>query len=70
MHYKTITAWIFVILLLMVFLMFLYPTPFFIGLGMIGLPILVLVQALVVLRAREESRHGFSDEKWYEDRDE
>lgn len=70
MHYKTLTAWIFVILVLLVFFMALYPTPFFIGLGFIGLPVLVLVQAVIVLRARDESKHTFSDEKWYEDREE
>ncbi|MCO6488535.1 MAG: hypothetical protein J5I98_08975 [Phaeodactylibacter sp.] len=70
MHYKTATAWIFVILMMMIFLLFIYPSPFIIGLGAIGLPVMILVQAVVVLRAKDESRHGFSDEKWYEDREE
>ena len=69
MHYKTISAWIFAILVLMVFLMALYPSPFVIGLGFIGLPVLLLVQAIVVLRAKDESKHGFTDEKWYEDKE-
>ena len=56
--------------MLMIFFLFLYPTPFMIGLGAVGLPMMILVQAVVVLRAREESQHSFSDEKWYEDREE
>ena len=69
MHYTTATAWIFVILMLMVFFMILYPSPFVIGLGIIGLPVMILAQAIIVLRAKDESKHNFSDEKWYEDRD-
>ena len=70
MHYTTATAWIFLILMLMVFFMILYPSPFVIGLGIIGLPVMILAQAIIVLRAKDESKHNFSDEKWYEDRDE
>ncbi len=70
MHYKTATAWIFAILVLMVLLMALYPSTFIIGMGAIGLPVMILIQAIIVLRARDESKHGFSDDKWYEDREE
>ncbi|MCB0559093.1 MAG: hypothetical protein KDD09_09130 [Phaeodactylibacter sp.] len=69
MHYKTATAWIFALLMLMVFLMIIHPSPFFIWLGAIGLPVMILVQAIVVLRAKEESNRQFSDEQWYEDRE-
>ena len=69
MHYKTATAWIFAILMLIVFLLFISPTPFVIGLGVIGLPVMILIQAIVVLRAKDESRQGFSDEQWYEDKE-
>ncbi|MCB9048212.1 MAG: hypothetical protein H6556_02180 [Lewinellaceae bacterium] len=55
--------------MLIVFLLFISPTPFVIGLGVIGLPVMILIQAIVVLRAKDESRQGFSDEQWYEDKE-
>ena len=70
MHYKLLSAWIFALLALMVALLFIFPSPFFIWLSIIGLPVLIGVQTWVVLRAQEESKHEFNDDKWYEDRQE
>lgn len=50
--------------------MMLYPTAWVIGLGMLMVPVLLLIQAVVVLRASEQSKKTFSDEHWYEDREE
>ena len=68
MHYKVASAWIFAILVLLVFMMALYPSSFIIWLGFIGLPVLLLIQAILILRAKEDSKHSFEDDKWYEDR--
>lgn len=68
MHYKTITIWIFTLLMLVIFLLILYPTTFLIWAGVAGLPLLLLVQVIAVLRSNDESQHTFSDDKWYEDR--
>lgn len=65
MHYKSLTVWIFTLLILLVALLFVIPTDFVIWLGMILLPILVVIQAVVILRAREESKDTFKD-KWYD----
>lgn len=69
MHYKTATAWIFALLVLSVIIMMLYPTFVVIGLGMMLVPVLLLIQAVVVLRASESSKKDFSDGYWYEDRE-
>ncbi len=69
MNYKTLTIWIFVVLVLLVALLFLFPTPFIIWLSIIGLPVLIVVQTIIVLRAKDESKHTFGDDKWYDDRD-
>ncbi len=68
MHYKTSTAWIFALLVLSVIIMMLYPTMYVIGIGMMLVPVLLLLQALVVLRAKEKSDKTFSEDQWYEDR--
>jgi 4-hydroxybenzoate polyprenyltransferase len=67
MNYKVKTAWIFVALLLSIALMMLYPTKWVIGLGIVGVPLLIVYQAFLILRANEKSEHTFSDEKWYDD---
>ncbi len=68
MHYKPLTVLIFVLLVLMVALLFIYPSPFIIWLSIIGLPVLIAFQAWIVLRAKDESQYDSDDEKWYEDR--
>ena len=65
MPYKSVTVWIFTLLALLVALMFLIPTPFVIGLGVVLLPVLVVIQTIVILRAKDESKHTFKD-KWYD----
>ncbi len=69
MHYKPVTAWIFIALSLALLLMFLYPAKWVIGLGVLFVPALLILQAYVILRADDESPHTLSDDKWYEDRD-
>jgi len=68
MNYKTAVVWIFVILLLSLALVILYPSQWLIGLGVMVLPALMLVQAIIILRAKETSNNTFEDDKWYEDR--
>lgn len=66
MHLKSITVWIFVLLMLLVALMFAFPTSLVIGISIVAIPILVAAQAFVILRSKEESDHTFSD-KWYDE---
>lgn len=65
MHLKSITVWIFVLLMLLVALMFAFPTSVVIGIAIVAIPILVAIQAFVILRSKEESDQTFSD-KWYD----
>jgi len=68
MHYKAKTAWIFTILLLAIAIVLIYPNKWLIGLGVMVLPLLLLVQAIVILRAKgENSKKTFEDGEWYED---
>ncbi len=66
MHLKSITIWIFVLLMLLIALMFAFPTSLVIGIGIVAAPLLVAIQAFVILRSREESDRTFSD-KWYDE---
>ena len=68
MHYKIASAWLFATLALLLFLMAVYPSPYVIWAGIIGLPVLILIQAIIVLRAKDEKPQHFEEEKWYEDR--
>lgn len=68
MHYKNAVIWIFVILLLSLALVMLYPSKWLIALGVMVLPALILVQAIIILRAKDTSEHTLEDDKWYEDR--
>lgn len=65
MNYKKFTLWIFVLLMLIVAAMFAFPNSITIGLGVIAIPVLVAVQAFIILRAKEESPQTFEDE-WYD----
>lgn len=65
MRLLSISAWIFVLLLLLVALLFLYPAAYIIGLSMIALPILIAVQALVILKAKDTTKPP-TDDPWYE----
>lgn len=67
MKYKTWTIWIFIILLLIVALMIAFPSNFMLVLGTILLPVLILAQAIIILKAGEQSHKKFSDGDWYED---
>ncbi len=66
MNYKSLSAWIFVLLVLLVVLMFLFPRDWVIGLGIFGIPVLILLQTLIILRAKEQSNKEFSDKDWYD----
>ncbi len=48
--------------------MLLYPSNWIIGIGIIGIPILILAQAWIILRAKEESKKEFSDKDWYDNK--
>lgn len=56
-------------MVLSVIIMMLYPTFLVIGIGMMLVPVLLLLQAVVVLRAKESSKKTFSEGHWYEDRE-
>lgn len=66
MNYKSLSAWIFVALVLLIVFMFLFPNNWVIGIGIVGVPILILVQTMIILKANEESKKEFSDEDWYD----
>lgn len=66
MQYKTVTLWIFVVLVAMVLLLIVYPTRPIIFLSVVGLPLLIALQAWAVLRAPDSSDKDFSDQNWYD----
>lgn len=66
MNYKSLSAWIFVALVLLIVFMFLFPNNWVIGIGIVGVPILIFVQTMIILKASEESKKEFSDEDWYD----
>ena len=65
MNYLKLTVWIFVILLLLVFLTLIFPSEIMIFLGTAILPVFVVIQAVIILKARDESKDHFTD-KWYD----
>ncbi|MEL7120496.1 MAG: hypothetical protein AAFO07_13680 [Bacteroidota bacterium] len=66
MNFKSVTVWIFVILIIIIFLLLIYPTPMIIGVGVIGIPVLLILQAYIILSAKEESKKEFKDGQWYD----
>jgi hypothetical protein len=66
MNYQTPTAWIFVLLVLTVLFMGLFPTPTVIGLGIIVTPILVLIQTYIILTAQTPEDLPSAEDQWYE----
>jgi len=65
MHYLSISAWIFAFLLLLVALLFIYPAIYIIGLIVIALPILIGVQAIIILKAKNQPKRS-TDHRWYD----
>lgn len=68
MNYKSLSAWIFVALFLMIVFMFLFPNNWVIGIGIVGVPVLILVQTMIILKAKEQSKKEFSDKDWYDNK--
>jgi ABC-type transport system involved in cytochrome bd biosynthesis fused ATPase/permease subunit len=66
MNFKSLSAWIFVALVLLVLFMFLFPNNWVIVIGTVGVPILILAQTMIILKANEESKKEFSDKDWYD----
>lgn len=65
MHYLTVSAWVFALLLLMIALLFLYPAIYIIGFSVMFLPLVIVIQAFVILRAKggtPKNEHN----RWYE----
>ena len=56
MHYKTLSIWIFSTLALLVAMMAMFPSRAVIAVGVIGLPLLVLLQAYIILKARDNHK--------------
>ena len=67
MHHQSLIIWVFVLLMFTLFLMFLSPSQYMIGFGVMIVPFLIVYQTYVVLRgaAPEEIKTG-AEEKWYE----
>ena len=65
MNYLSVTVWVFIGLILMIGLMTFFPTPFIIGLGAVGVPVVIAVQTYMILRTKEPGDHS-SEDKWYE----
>jgi 4-hydroxybenzoate polyprenyltransferase len=69
MHYKVKTAWIFVLLVLSIVSMILFPNNWTIGIGTVVVPVVIFYQTWLILKADDKSEHTFSEDgKWYEDR--
>jgi uncharacterized membrane protein YkvI len=66
MQYKKLSVWIFVLLLLLIALMIFFPNAYTIGIGTMVVPVLVIFQTYIILKAKDESKHSFQD-KWYDD---
>lgn len=66
MNYQTPTAWIFVLLILTILFMGLFPTPTVIGLGIIVTPILILIQTYLILTAQVPKDLPSAEDQWYE----
>ncbi len=66
MHYLKVSSWIFVLLVLLIALLILYPTATMIWLAVIGLHGLIALQVILVLKADTKSEHTFSD-RWYDE---
>lgn len=66
MNYQSLSAWIFVFLILIIFFMALFPSQIVIGVGIIFTPILILIQAYVILRAKEPTDLPSPEDQWYE----
>ncbi|MFN7119049.1 MAG: hypothetical protein ACK4TA_19785 [Saprospiraceae bacterium] len=65
MHYLSISAWIFAFLIFMVALLFLYPATYIIGLSVIFLPLFIVIQAVIILKAKDQAKPS-GDQRWYE----
>ncbi len=65
MHYMLISAWIFAVLMLLLALLAFNPGPAMILLYSSVVPLLVILQAVVILRAKHTSTQTFAD-NWYE----
>lgn len=65
MNYLSVSAWIFAFLLLLVALLFVYPAIYVIGLSVIALPILIAVQAIIILKANDQPKRP-ADHRWYD----
>jgi hypothetical protein len=65
MDYKKYTLWIFVLLMFIIGVMFVFPHSLTIGIGAIALPVLIVLQAFIILRAKDQSQRSFEDE-WYD----
>ncbi len=65
MNYLKLTVWIFVFLILLIFLMLFFPSNYVIFLGTAILPVFVVIQVFIILRAKDSSKDRFSD-KWYD----
>ena len=66
MNYQSLSAWIFVFLILIIFFMALFPTSTVIGLGVILTPFLVMMQAYVILTAQAPTDLPSAEDQWYE----
>ena len=64
--YQIQTAWISALLLLAVIMMILFPVPAVIVTGMIGAPILVIVQVYIILRGQSPTSTSSTEDQWYE----
>ena len=59
------SVWIFTILILGVTAVLLIPTAGMIAFGLLALPVLIAVQAVLILRSKNTSDKKFDDE-WYD----
>ncbi|MBK6949220.1 MAG: hypothetical protein IPH16_15215 [Haliscomenobacter sp.] len=64
MDFRYVTLWVFVLLLLGIGLIALYPSPGMLAFGTIVLPFLLVFQVWAILRSRDKVGEG--EGQWYE----
>lgn len=65
MNYKSWLPWIFIFFLLLLAMMWATKSEILIGIGVILAPLLLIWQAYIILKSKDESEETF-DDKWYE----
>lgn len=66
MNYKTWSIIIFAIFLLLFFILGFFKSDATVWMWQLGLPVLVIIQVFIILKAKEQSKKKFGEDEWYE----